>query len=86
MAYGPCMCGSPDCSSCGPAQGWHVHSRRCVGEDGLSYECGQRSYAEAEYEAREEAEDEAGQLPARYERAAPQGRHPGPLRERAPVT
>jgi hypothetical protein len=38
-----CLCGSPDCPSCGPAQGWHVHTRRCQDEDGY-YDCGQTSY------------------------------------------
>jgi hypothetical protein len=42
-----CLCGAPDCRSCGPAQGWHVHSRHCAGEDGR-YECGQLAYGDQE--------------------------------------
>jgi hypothetical protein len=41
----PCMCGDPTCWSCGPAQGFHVHSPFCVGEDG-TYECGEKEYGE----------------------------------------
>jgi hypothetical protein len=52
---GPCLCGAPDCFSCGPAQGWHIHSRRCQDEDGY-YACGQTSYEDAE--AQQEADDE----------------------------
>jgi hypothetical protein len=43
----PCLCASPDCLSCGPAQGWHVHSRHCADEDGR-YDCGQVAYGDEE--------------------------------------
>lgn len=38
---GPCLCGAPDCPSCGPAQGyppqpWHV-CRNCGGM--VEYDC-----------------------------------------------
>ena len=45
--YGPCLCASPDCPSCGPAQGWHVHTRHCADENGL-YACGLRTYDDPE--------------------------------------
>jgi hypothetical protein len=47
----PCMCGAPDCRSCGPAQGFHVHTFWCIGENG-TYECG-----ESEQSSEEEEED-----------------------------
>ena len=42
MSYG-CLCGAPDCPSCGPLQGWHVHTAHCWDEDGLPG-CGQTAY------------------------------------------
>jgi hypothetical protein len=42
-----CLCAAPDCRSCGPAQGWHVHSRRCWNEEG-TVACGQRAYEDQE--------------------------------------
>ena len=47
MSDGPCVCGAPDCWSCGPAQGWHVHTRHGWGEDGWP-ECGMSAYADEE--------------------------------------
>jgi len=40
-----CLCAAPDCPTCGPAQGWHVHSRRCLDADG-QVDCGRRAYAD----------------------------------------
>ena len=40
-----CDCGAVDCPSCGPAQGWHVHTARCVDADG-AYACGKTTYGE----------------------------------------
>ena len=38
MAFGPCMCGAPDCPSCGPAQGY----RKCeLHEKWGCNECGE---------------------------------------------
>jgi hypothetical protein len=44
-----CFCAAPDCPTCGPAQGWHVHTRRCEGADGV-YACGQVAYGDSEPE------------------------------------
>ena len=42
-----CMCGAPDCRSCGPAQGWHVHDASCADEYGY-YACGMVAYGDDE--------------------------------------
>ena len=53
-----CCCGALDCPSCGPAQGWHVHSRHCADADGY-YDCGQHAYGDDDAPAETDEEEPA---------------------------
>ena len=41
-----CVCGCPTCRSCGPTQGWHIHTVHCYAPDSLVPACGQLAYDE----------------------------------------
>lgn len=62
MSTGPCMCGAPDCPSCGPAQGyevvkvWRNGRYRWVNPEDDDYPSPDDKVAEAEEAADAEAE------------------------------